>query len=134
MRYRYNIIHECTARKTQQYFHPLVLQTSLTLQSSAHARNLFNNIANLKSALSNVQREFLAALESDSHGRRLGRGARQLLHLDINVGWAAGGNGIGGPEHAKEETAGPCGAREGVVGRSERGYCGDGDGHVCGGI
>lgn len=122
-----NIIHECTTWKTQ-----LVLQTSLPLQSSTHTRDLLNNITDLQPTLANVQREFLAALESNRHGRRLGRSTRQLLYLDVDMGWATGRNGFRGPEHAEEQATGPCGAREGVVGRSESGYCGDGDGHGCG--
>lgn len=68
----------------------LSLQAGLSLQGSAHSAHFLDHIPNLQPTLANLQCQLLPTLKPDGHDWWLRRGARQLVHLDIDVGWTAG--------------------------------------------
>lgn len=108
------------------------LQTSLPLQSPPNPRKLLHHIPNLHPPLTNLQGDFLAALEADRHHGLLCRVARQLCHFDVDVCGAGGRGCAGGAEEREKEAAGSGGVGEGVEGCAEGGDCVDWDGHFGG--
>lgn len=108
------------------------LQTSFTFQLTPNAGDFLNNISNLQSTLSNLQSQFLAALETHRHDRRLCGVARQLGHFDVDVRGAARGHCGGCAQQSEEEPAGSGRSCEGVESRAEGGDCADGNGHLDG--